>query len=135
MMMPAEEFVRAFEACTLPPAQFRHRDHVRLAWLYLRELGLPEALLRFATGLRRYAAAIGKPDLYNETITVAYLTLVNERMARQGPAPDWDGFAAANQDLFRHPDALRPYYRDDTLRSALARRAFLLPDRLQRPSA
>jgi hypothetical protein len=80
-MMTDAAFVQAFEACTLPPAAFRHRDHVRLAWLYLRDHPLPEALARFCAGLKRYAASLGKPGLYNETITVAYLTLVNERRA------------------------------------------------------
>ncbi len=129
-MMPADAFVRDFEACTLPPACFRHRDHVRLAWLYLKEHPLPEALARFSHGLKRYAAALGKRELYHETITVAYLTLVNERMARQGGPADWDAFAAANPDLLAHPEALRPYYRDETLRSDLARAVFVLPDRL-----
>jgi hypothetical protein len=134
-MMPAGDFVRAFEACTLPPEAFRHRDHVRLAWLYLIEHPLPEALSRFSRGLKRFAAALGKAGLYHETITVAYLTLVNERMARHGRAPeggaaDWDAFAAANPDLFAHPAALKPYYRGETLRSDLARAVFVLPDRL-----
>jgi hypothetical protein len=129
-MMPAEELLREFEACRLPPGAFRHRDHVRLAWLYLRQDALPAALARFSNGLRRYAAAIGKPGLYHETITVAYLTLVNERMARRRDAGDWEAFAAANSDLFAHPAALRPYYRDKTLSSEFARAVFVLPDRL-----
>jgi hypothetical protein len=129
-MMPDATFVQAFESCTLPPAAFRHRDHVRLAWLYLRDHPLPEALARFSGGLRRYAAALGKPGLYNETITVAYLTLVNERRARLGRDADWESFARANPDLFEHPAALRPYYRDETLQSDLARAVFILPDRL-----
>jgi hypothetical protein len=51
-------------------------------------------------------------------------------MARQGRQLGWVGFAAANPDLFCHPAALRPYYRDETLRSDLAKVAFILPDRL-----
>jgi N-formylglutamate deformylase len=129
-MIPDAAFLQAFEACTLPPGGFRHRDHVRLAWLYLRDHPLPEALGRFCAGLKRYAASLGKPGLYNETITVAYLTLVNERRARLGQDADWENFARANPDLFKHPAALRPYYRDETLRSDLARAVFILPDRL-----
>ena len=129
-MMPADAFVRDFEACTLPESCFRHRDHIRLGWLYLREQPLAEALARFSHGLKRYATSLGKASLYNETITVAYLALINERMARQGSPGDWAEFAAANPDLFSHPAALRTYYRDATLRSDLAKAVFVLPDRL-----
>jgi hypothetical protein len=132
-MMPADAFVREFEACTLPEGCFRHRDHIRLAWLYLREQPLAEALARFSDGLKRYAASLGKAGLYNETITVAYVALVNERMARQGRRGDWEDFAAANPDLFSHPAALRAYYRDATLESDLAKAVFVLPDRLLAP--
>jgi hypothetical protein len=133
-MMAADAFVREFEACTLPEGCFRHRDHIRLAWLYLREQPLADALARFSGGLKRYAASLGKAGLYNETITVAYMALVNERMARQGGAGDWEGFAAANPDLFSHPAALKAYYRDATLQSALAKAVFVLPDRLLAPA-
>ena len=121
-------FIAAFEGGTLAPERFRHRDHLRLAWLYLREAPLAGALERFSAGLRRFARAAGKEGLYHETITVAYMALVNERMARD-PGLDWEEFARANADLFDHPAALRVYYRDETLRSDLARAVFVLPDR------
>ena len=129
-MMPADNFIRDFEACTLPESCFRHRDHIRLAWLYLREQPLAEALMRFSDGLKRYAASLGKAGLYHETITVAYLALVNERMARQNRPGEWAEFADANPDLFSHPAALKSYYRDATLQSDLAKTVFVLPDRL-----
>ena len=107
---------------------FRHRDHVRLAWLYLRQLDLPQAMLRFATGLRRFAASHGKDGLYHETITYTFVLAINERMARQ-PDADWEAFGAANPDLFVYPSPLLDrLYRPETLRSELARRVFVLPD-------
>jgi hypothetical protein len=124
-----EGFVRAFEAGTLAPEAFHHSEHVRLAWLYLREHAPPLALARFTDGLRRYATLQGKPDRYHETITWAYLLLIHERMAR-GAEATWDQFAAANPDLLRwKPSILDGYYRPETLASPLARRVFLLPDR------
>lgn len=127
--MDDRAFIAAFEACALPPERFRHRDHLRLAWLFLREATFPGALERFAAGLRRFARAIGKEGLYHETITVAYLALVNERMARFGPDLGWEELARRNADLFDHPGALRPFYREETLGSELARSVFVLPDR------
>jgi len=80
--MDDRDFVAAFESCALPSEGFHHRDHVRLAWLYLKELPPAQALTRFTEGLQRFAEAHGKPGLYHETITWAYLLLIRERMAR-----------------------------------------------------
>jgi hypothetical protein len=125
------EFVAAFEDTSLPEAAFRHRDHVRLAWIYLRGAPVPEALARFAAGLKRFAAAKGKAGLYHETITFAYLLLINERMERSGRGGSFDDFAEANPDLLVwRPSILASYYRDETLGSPLARRTFVLPDRM-----
>ena len=53
-------------------------------------------------------------------------------MERTGRGKSWPEFAEANTDLLTWRDpVLRSYYRDETLRSGLARRVFLLPDRLQ----
>lgn len=124
--------LRAFERGELDPASFHHRDHVRIAWRLLRSRPLLEALDRFAGGLRRFASATGKPELYHETITWSYLLLIHERLARASDAErdGWDAFAAANPDLFAwKPGILERYYLPATLSSELARRTFVLPDR------
>jgi hypothetical protein len=124
-----EQFLQAFEACTLPAEEFHHADHVRLAYLYLRERVPAEALMRFAEGLRRFAASLGKPGLYHETITWAYLLLIRERIARSGAA-DFAEFRRLNPDLFTwQPSLLEAYYRPETLWSDLAREVFVMPDR------
>ncbi len=126
------EFLRAFESGTLPEGAFRHRDHVRLARLYLGRLEPAEALAKFCAGLRRFAASVGKSGLYHETITWAYLLLIRERMERGAPAASFEEFATSNPDLLSwRPSILETYYREETLRSDLARRVFLLPDRLR----
>lgn len=126
--MNDREFVDAFERCEIPGDSFHHRDHVRLAWTYLRDLPLLDALTRFTTALKRFAAHNGSPGLYHETITWAYLLLIHERMER-APADDFEAFHAANPDLFAwKPSILDRYYDRETLDSELARRMFLLPN-------
>ncbi|MBW8878426.1 MAG: hypothetical protein JF614_25990 [Acidobacteria bacterium] len=129
--MTDAEFLARFEDCSLPNAAFHHRDHVRLAWLYLRRHSPLEALTRFADGLRRFATANGHPGLYHETITWAFLLLIRERMERGGAAAgSWEEFAAANPDLLVwKPSVLDRYYQPETLGSELARRVFVMPDR------
>ncbi len=127
--MTDDELRSAFEDATLPGECLRHREHVRLAWIYLRGGSLPAAIERFVTALRRYAEAQGKPDRYHATITWAYLLLVHERMQQPGAAATWEGFAGQNPDLLCWaPSILDRYYRPETLRSDQARREFVLPD-------
>ncbi len=123
-------FLRCFEEGTLPASAFHHRDHVRVAWLYLKAEPPLSALARFADGLQRFAAAHGQARLYHETITWAYLLLIRERMERAGAGATWEEFAERNPDLLSwKPSILDRYYRPETLGSEVARRVFVMPDR------
>lgn len=129
--MDDEEFLSGFENCTLPAVSFHHADHVRVVWLYLRRYPVLQALAKFTESLQRFANANSKPNLYHETITWAYVFLINERMERNGRAHSWEDFAAKNSDLFDWKNSiLKAYYREETLRSELARNTFVFPDKL-----
>ncbi|HKW90201.1 MAG TPA: hypothetical protein VJN21_15745 [Candidatus Acidoferrales bacterium] len=129
--MTDAEFISAFESGSLPNGSFHHRDHVRMAFLFLRRYPPLEALQHFSASLARFASANGKPQLYNETITWAYVLLIRERIARAGLEQSWDEFADANPDLLNWKDGvLKNYYREETLASELAKRVFLFPDKL-----
>jgi len=127
--MTNEELIRDFERQTLPNDCFHHADHVQLAFAYLSRYPVLQALEKFANGLKRFASARGKPQLYHETITYAYFFLIRERMAR-GAAADWEGFARGNADLLIWKNGiLAGYYQEATLQSDLARKVFLFPDK------
>ena len=129
--MTDEEFIAKFEDCRLSNESFHHSDHVRVAFLYLCNYPALEALQRFSTSLLRFATRHGKPGLYHETITWAFMLLIRERMARTGHKQTWTEFEACNEDLLSWKEnVLKKYYRDDTLHSDLARGTFLLPDRI-----
>lgn len=128
--MTNHDFIYRFETDSLPEDPFHHADHVRLAFAYLSECPVLQALDRFSSALKRYAAARGKSQLYHETITYAYFFLIRERMTRAGEA-DWDEFARRNPDLFVWKDGiLGRYYSEAMLQSDLARAVFLMPDKL-----
>ena len=129
--MTDEEFIEGFESCTLVGEDFHHRDHVRVVWLYLRGNSVLETLGRFSEGLKRFATANGKPNLYHETITWAYVFLIHERMQRDESEQSWPEFVDQNPDLFDWKDnILKSYYQDETLRSETARGMFILPDKM-----
>lgn len=128
--MKNDELIRQFEADSLPGGGFHHADHVRLAFAYLCEYPPLEALAKFSAALKRFAAARGKPGLYNETITHAYFFLIRERMARF-PGCEWEEFADQNPDLLIWKGGvLGRYYRESTLQSELARAVFVFPDKV-----
>jgi hypothetical protein len=127
--MTHQELIDRFETDSVPGNSFHHADHVRLAFAYLSEYSPLQALDKFSTALKHFAAARGKPGLYNETITHAYFFLIRERMARMA-VTDWEEFAARNPDLLEWKDGiLGRYYRQETLKSEVARSIFLFPDK------
>ena len=124
-----EELISCFENDAVPEDSFHHADHVRLAFAYLSEYPVLPALEKFAAALKRFATARHKTQLYNETITCAYLFLIRERMARC-EAMNWEEFANKNPDLLIWKGGvLSRYYQDATLKSDLARKVFVLPDK------
>ncbi len=124
--MQEEELIAGFEAAQLP--HFHHEDHLKVAWLYLKRYPLLEALTKFIRGLKHFAVAHHKPQLYHETLTWAYLLLIHQRM--QDRVESWQEFITRNKDLLSWPDSiLKSYYKEETLSSKLAREVFLFPDK------
>ena len=120
----AEELC-AFESGGLDPAQFPHAEHLRFGYEVLDRYSFGEAVSRFSGGLKLLAAKAGKPEVYHETITVAFLALINERRTRD-TTEGWRGFKRDNSDLF-DKRCLEKWYGAEQLGSELARRAFCLP--------
>ena len=92
--MTDKELLAGFEACTLE--SFHHADHVRVAWIILRQEPLPEALEHFIASLKRFATAAGAPQKYDDPLTRQYMALIAERMNGE---TSWDEFRIANPDL------------------------------------
>ncbi|HEY7912438.1 MAG TPA: hypothetical protein VIG62_11060 [Blastocatellia bacterium] len=132
-MISDEDLIEQFESCDLPGELFHHGMHVRVAWLYLRKYPLLEAVAAFSKSLKRYAASAGKEAIYHETITWAYLFIINERMARMAYEAKWEEFAEANPDLLDWKNSiLKNYYTRERLESDLARKMFCMPERSAR---
>jgi len=121
------EFTRAFESCTLPEAQFRHRDHIRLAWIYLREYGRESAAARIAASIRRYAAYYDKPDRYHHTITMAWLELLSVVRDSLDESATFEDALLCWPKLLQK-GTLAEYYSSGVLESDTARREFVAPD-------
>ncbi len=115
----------ALETGTLDPSRFPHSEHLRLGYEMLGRYSFGEAVTRFSHGLRRLTAKAGRPEVYHETMTVAFLALIGERRAR-GRYGTWDDFRENNADLLQK-GCLERWYDAEQLSSDLARRTFCLP--------
>ncbi len=122
------EFAAAFERCELAPASFHHRDHLRLAYIYLTDDDVDMALTTIRAGLHRFLAHVGAPaSKYHETITRAWLLAVEHFMREAAPTASFEEFAAAAPRLFA-PGAMETHYTSELLWSEEARTRFVEPD-------
>ena len=128
--MSDDEFLAAFEACTLARKLWTHEAHVRMAWLYLSRERSEEASAKICDGIRRYNASLGNHKGYHETVTRGYVALISHRIrSRSAPAETFEVFRSENADLLdrTNPPLLR-HYRTETLESPRARATFVAPD-------
>ncbi len=121
-----EAFLRALEATTLPPAAFDHRGHLRAGFLYLRRHDFPGACVAMKNAVRGFARSLGKDGLYHETLTVAYLALIAERLVEEAPDLSFERFLDRYPELTSR-DYFERYYPRGTLDTLEARATFVLP--------
>ena len=122
------QLLRAFESCELTPATFRHREHLRIAYLYLTRYPLATARRRLKRGLLRLLAHLGAPPShYHETMTRAWLLAVDHFLHRHGPQENSGQFFQVSACLL-DKEIMHTHYTPDRLRSPAAQRRFIEPD-------
>ena len=123
-----DPLVIAFEAATVDPNSFDHRAHLYVAWCYLKELPLEQAVPRYVQHLQALTRTLGVPHKYHATITWAYLVVLNDLMQ---PDETFDALLTRHPSLLDARGALRESYDDRELFSDRARHHFILPRRVQ----
>jgi hypothetical protein len=108
------------------PQVFRHRDHVRMGFEMLRRHSFVEVALHYSQALRVMAEKAGKPHAFHQTVTLAFLSLIAERMETR-EFRDFETFERANTDLI-DKSVLGRWYGSERLALDVARRTFVLPE-------
>jgi hypothetical protein len=108
------------------PADFPHREHVRMGFEMLRRHDFTEASLHYCRALQAMSKRAGRPQAFHLTITLAFLSLIAEGTVA-GEAESFERFACRNVRLF-DKGLLRRHYSPERLASDTARQTFLLPD-------
>ena len=122
-----EDFLRAFEDLSFPADQFHHREHLRVAWLYLKSSDATRAAERMSAGIRRFANHHGANEKYHHTVTLFWMRLVAVALVETPDGCAFDEFLAAHPELGdKHLPA--NYYSPDLLASRAARDGWVEPD-------
>ena len=121
-------FRTEFEAHTILPAQFNHRAHIRLAYIYLAEHDtdaahqlMRKALLSF---LNHHGINMSK---YHETMTHAWIMAVRHFMERTPSTESYNAFIEQNPSLLDSKIMLT-HYTTEVLFSEEARARFVEPN-------
>ncbi|HZW11007.1 MAG TPA: hypothetical protein VFF69_13980 [Phycisphaerales bacterium] len=130
--------IAAFEARAIPLGAWNHRAHLTIAYLYLREHGLAGAIERMRRGIQAFNAAAGVADTptsgYHETLTVAWLRVIDTMMRIHGPGAGPDEFLESQPYLLNRL-LLRLFYSRPRIMSEEAKKAFVEPDLAPLPAA
>jgi N-formylglutamate deformylase len=111
---------------------FGHREHLELAWRYLRIHPNDEAAEAMVLAIRHVAHVHGADEKYHETMTRAWLHFVAVHAQRRG-ADTFEEFLDRNPDLLnRH--LIECFYSPGLIQSDLARRAWSAPDLRRLPA-
>jgi hypothetical protein len=122
-----EDFLRAFEELSFPADLFHHREHLRVAWLYLQSSDASRAVERMAGGIRRFANHHGATQKYHHTLTLAWMRLVAAALVEMPDGRTFEKFMAAYSHL-SDKNLLAKYYSNELLQSADARERWVEPD-------
>ena len=122
------KLTQSFEELTLNPINFRHIDHIGVAYVMLSKYDFITAIYKYSNNINRIATKAGAAKKFNVTITLAFLSLISERML-QSRYKSANEFLKNNQDLIKN-NQLKKLYSEQRLQSESARVTFLMPDNL-----
>ena len=122
------DFRTAFEAGVYAPADFSHRAHIRLAYVYLAENDVERAATLMRAALLNFLKVHGiTPTKYHETLTQAWILAVFHFMHRTTEAASADEFIERTPILL-DSRIMMSHYSAERLFSQHARHGFVQPD-------
>ena len=121
-------FLAAFEKGELSAAEFHHREHLRIAYIYLTLHPPDVALGLMRIALQRFLAVAGAPaSKYHETMTAAWLLAVHRFMRARSTTSSFAEFAESAGVLLDQ-QMMKTHYTPELLTSDTARCGFVEPD-------
>lgn len=123
---PCEGDLQALDEILDAHGGFGHRQHLELAWSYLRRYSIDDAAEVMIAAIRRVARLHDAEAKYHETMTRAWLHFVAVHNQRWG-ADSFDAFMERNPDLLDN-GLIQHFYSRELLLSETARASWRTPD-------
>jgi hypothetical protein len=124
------EFTTLFKNCELPPSEFTHEAHLRLAWIYITWKGLEEAEEIIIQQLRSFVNHVGAAGKFNKTLTIASVRMVNHYISKSTSA-NFSEFITQFPELkLNFKGLIQRHYGFDIFSNEKAKSDFLEPDLL-----
>jgi hypothetical protein len=137
-MSDDENFLEQFETKTLRVEEWHHKQHIKVAYLYLRKYPFEKAMEKMREGVKAFNAAKGIPEAldrgYHETMTQAWLRLVHFTLCEYGPAETAEAFYEQSPQLTQKK-TLRFFYTKDRFQTWQAKKEFVEPDIIPLPQS
>lgn len=121
-------FRRDFEELKVAPADFDHAAHVRLAYVYLCEHSIDDAVACMKRSILAFLHHLGAdPRKYHETSTRAWIMAVDYFMKKSTACSSCEEFVSRSPQLLDRRIMLT-HYSAEVLFSPAARESFVEPD-------
>jgi hypothetical protein len=126
-----EAMIRCFEDGSLPKSEWTHARHLVMALWYIRrhDRGVATRLIR--DGIQRYNETHGNPTGYHETITKAWIAVIEGFLSRRAPILRDSVLADELLKECGGKDYLLRFYTKERLFSDQARSGWVDPDLAQ----
>jgi hypothetical protein len=126
------ELAAILPAITGPTGEFRHRQHIHLAFWAVRRYGMPAATDQICDWIRQVATYQRAPQKYHHTVSRAWMELVAHHVTTDPDYTDFDAFASRHPALL-DKRLLSRHYRSSTLAGTYARHGWIEPDLIPFP--
>ncbi len=123
-----EQFEMEFRDCNIPPTNFNHEAHLRLAWIHIKKYGVEIAIEHICDQLTAYVAHVGAKDKYNATLTIASIKMVDHFMRKTTSDNFQDFILEFPQLKSNFKGLIGSHYAMDIFNSEEAKKTYIEPD-------
>ena len=126
-LLSDDEFEIKFFYRDIKDEDFTHEAHIRLAWIHISKYGLKQAVKNIQLQISAFAKAQNS-NIYNDTVTVAAVKIVNHYMLLSTTKNFTDFIKEYPELNTGFKEILATYYSYNVFKSIKAKNHYIAPD-------